>query len=536
MKKPGLHLLILITIFISGLFIRSYNLEDNIIFAYDQARDAQRVFDILSAHDLKIVGPETDIPGVFNSPLLYYLLGIIFFLFNYNLNIAALFFILINLLMVFALYYISVILFKEKNIGLIAAFLWILSYEFFSFSRYISNASLMIIGSIILFLGLAILIFKKKNYGLTISVLGLALAVHSNIYLIYLIILYPVYYFIYHFKLSIKTIFLNFILLCGLLGTFVIAELKFKFIGITSLLHYGSGQKLVDVFERFSKYFQKLSEFLYLSFFSFNNFLALLIFIIFLVLVYKVEKRRLQLIFLFVWIFSTLPLYAFSSGVLNVHVVNTTIFGAVTILFALSIYYFLKNKKYFTIGIVLIMLIIIGNYRLLAADNFKGVEMFGGKPFLLSEEKKVIDYTYKAAKNKKYSVCAVTTPLFVNSLWSYLYFWYGKEKYGYMPYWTGQKQVQNKSLIPYADKKYDTRFLIIQSDAPDYAIKATILMEDQISTIEESRKIGETIVQKRKRNKNSKFIDSQGLDQNEINHIQSVIKNNPRFYCDNIES
>jgi hypothetical protein len=52
-----------------ALFLRLNNLG-RISFSYDQARDAFFAQDILNG-DLKIVGPPTDIQGVFHGPLYY---------------------------------------------------------------------------------------------------------------------------------------------------------------------------------------------------------------------------------------------------------------------------------------------------------------------------------------------------------------------------------------------------------------------------------------------------------------------------------
>jgi hypothetical protein len=77
-------LLIVFIIFIFALILRSNNLWNNILFTYDQGRDAQRIAGIVSLKDFKLVGPETDIPGVFNGPLFYYLLAPVYAVANFN--------------------------------------------------------------------------------------------------------------------------------------------------------------------------------------------------------------------------------------------------------------------------------------------------------------------------------------------------------------------------------------------------------------------------------------------------------------------
>ncbi|MFH0773509.1 MAG: hypothetical protein V1922_04325, partial [bacterium] len=93
LKHPYFLLFLILCV---AFLVRTINFKDNILFAYDQARDAQRVYNMVYKGDLKIVGPETDIPGIFNGPLLYYVLAPVYFFSNFNPNVAALLFVLIN--------------------------------------------------------------------------------------------------------------------------------------------------------------------------------------------------------------------------------------------------------------------------------------------------------------------------------------------------------------------------------------------------------------------------------------------------------
>lgn len=72
-KKPIFFLLI---IFLLGLTLRIYRLDEGLIFGYDQARDAYRATEIITKKNLKLLGPETDIPGVHHGVGYYYLLAI----------------------------------------------------------------------------------------------------------------------------------------------------------------------------------------------------------------------------------------------------------------------------------------------------------------------------------------------------------------------------------------------------------------------------------------------------------------------------
>jgi hypothetical protein len=156
-------------------------------------------------------------------------------------------------------------------------------------------------------------------------------------------------------------------------------------------------------------------------------------------------------------------------------------------------------------------------------------------PSLLKYEKQAIDYTYLKANRDDFGVCSISEPLFINTIWSFLYATYGKEKYGYLPYWTGQKQTLNESFIPYAHKKFETKFIIQEPmfGIPDYAPRATYYIEDKQNTLIEMKNFGAYSVQKRLFRK----VDGGNTDKyTTLNKrkIEDVIHLVPQFSCDNI--
>ena len=77
------HLFIGIISIIAIIFSFSYALylvPTQTVFGFDQARDAYEAYDIWHNHDLKILGPSSDIPGINHGVLWYYFLAVIYFL------------------------------------------------------------------------------------------------------------------------------------------------------------------------------------------------------------------------------------------------------------------------------------------------------------------------------------------------------------------------------------------------------------------------------------------------------------------------
>ncbi len=528
--------LFLLGIFFVGLVLKLINFWDIQIFAYDQARDAQRILEILQGN-LKLVGPETDIKGVFNGPFMYYLLAPFYFLSNFNPNIVNLFMVFVNLSGIFLVYYLCLVLFKNKNVGLISAFLWAISYEQANFARFISNASFMPIFALIFFLGLALFFIKKNKWGLPISIIGLGFGAHFNIYLGYLIIFYPLFILLFKIRPSIKQVFGNFALLLLILSPFILAELKFNFMATKAMISYfGShaGQS-GSLLSNLNSYPARISGALHYGFFSFNKTLALLLFGGSLVYIYKTVKEKKSLLFLLVWTFSTFPLFFFKSGVLTAEVINTSIFGALTIVFGLTIYnLFLSKYKY--LGVALLFIIVVSNLTLFIKNNFTSYKIFSLQTLVLKEEKQAIDYTYNSSSGKEFSVCALTNPLTINTLWSFLYNFYGKEKYGYLPYWSGKKQFLNSSLMPYDQNHVENRYLIIEplGGIPEFTKWAIIYHEDQLSVLEEEKRFGDLTVQKRTFSPNKGLPrDTQDLSEDYLQRTVNLLSYEQSYSCYN---
>jgi hypothetical protein len=535
-EKHGL--LIVCFLFVIGFILKSFNLWDNIIFVYDQGKDAQRIVDIASFRHFKLLGSETEIDGVFNGPLIYYLLAPVYGLFHHDPNFVALFMVLVNVSSVFLLYYFSRLLFNNKTIGVIASFLWVISYEQANYARFISNKSFMEIAVLVFFLGLGLYFLKNRDIGLPLSAVGFSLSVHSNFYLIYLIIFYPLFFMLFKKKnIGIRNILLS----IGLIGVFflpyIVAELKWNFLTLHSLLKFtGDQSALFTITDSLSVYAQAFSGPIYNSFFSFNLFIGFLITIFLIIYSYFSIRNRQVLLFFYLCLFSTLPLYGFRSGILIGEVINAPILPFYTILFALGINSLIDSSKYKLAGISLLILVLLSNSILFVKNNFVPITIFNQQELLLKDEKNAIDYTYQSAQKKPFSICAITAPMFINTLWGYLYNWYGIKNYGYLPYWSGQKQDLTESTLPYDTNHVRNRYLIIEElgRVPLNMRMAMLYLEDNTSKLEETKRFGNITVQKRTLQEEPRtFLDTQKLNPSDMARLKITLKNESRYTCYN---
>lgn len=530
MKRKGI--IILLTILGVGLFLRLYNLHDNVFYGYDQARDAKRIFEMLFLHRPKLVGPETDIPGVFNGPLLYYFLLPFYAVSHFNPNFGAVAMTLLNLTGVIWLYLIGKNLFNSK-VGLAAAFVWAVSYEQVNFARYLSNTGMTPTLCLIFFLGLIMYRFGKKEIGLPISVVGLALAIHVNFYLIYL----AIFYFIYWPKVKAKVWLQSMIAGLLILLPFILAEIKFRFMASRSLLLYFHEQRLpLLISTSFKNYLQSLGDMIYYSLFSFSSFLGFLLFFFTLFLMYReVGKRdKDKALFIVIWFFSTLPLFAFQSGVVTGYSIQSSIMGAAAVIVGWFIVHCYEQKNSRLLAVISLVLIFAGNLVLFNSEKFKSIKLFAYQPMVYGEQKALMDYTYRSAGGRPFSVCALTNPLFINATWSSLYKFYGEKKYGYLPFWSGQKQYFIEGFLPYDTAHVKTRYLIIEPLAglTKTAKETLIFDEDHRSAIVEEKYFGQIKVEKREMSPDgSNLRDTQNLTDEKVRLYQKVQQNDPRYTC-----
>ena len=534
---------LLFSILCIAFLIRTINLKDNILFGYDQARDAQRVFDMVYKDHFKIVGPETDIQGIFNGPLLYYMLAPVYYFSHFDPNAAALFFILINVGTIVLVYWTAKILFNKNSIALIASLFWAFSFEQGFFARYISNASSMSAMSTLFFVGLALFFLKKKQWGIPLSALGIALSIHSNFYFIYLFLFYPLFFVLFKKRPTGKTIAASLVILVALLSPWIVTELKWKFVGTRSLFAYFDNQRatasptnlLLLFISAVRHYYERVSQAIYFSFIP-NKPIGFMILVS--IMIYLLVKKRSQGIFLLLfWVLSTLPLFVFKSGVLGTEVINGSVFIPITVLMAFGIVELarIKIQKIPIVSILCVLGVVFYGFFSYVRNNFTTHSVHISEPSLLGNEKKVIDYTYAKANKKDFGICSISEPLFMNTVWSFLYSTYGKQKYGYLPYWTGQQQTLNESFIPYAHKKYETKFIIQEPmfGIPKFVLRSTYYVEDSQNTLVEKKRFGEYVVQQRL----FKKVDGGNTDSYSPSLKKSIhedLSKIPQLSCDNV--
>lgn len=497
----------LILLFIIGIIIRFLYFPDNIYFGYDQARDAFISLEVLHGK-IKIAGPTTSIPGFNHGALFYYLYAPIYFFSQSDPTGLAIFLKFYNAFGIFLIFLIAKNLFGGQNktfgkrIGIISAILYTFSYEQSQYSLFMTHPALAVITVLTFYLGLSLLIFQKKAYGLPLALLGMGLSFQFHFLLFFLIaifILNLIFFWKKIPRINLKTILFSIFALAFSFSTFIIAEIKFGFKSFKLLIGIfgGSGAGYFS-YGGFQSIWHASLRYVQDNFFAAGFFAPVLLIILLILAFYYLRGKnyRDQMIFLLIWFLGGLVSYFINDTSLYFYGIGTSLSLIILASFILSRWF--SFSKLITIGLV--VLIIGSNLYLIKLNNSIGPnkEINVQTGMLLSDEKKAIDYMYEKADGQPFAVNGFTLPLEVNTTWAYLFGWYGQRKYGYQPVWGGVSAPgyegnlevnNNRSSLP------DKRFLITEptrgSEGP---LSSFLTNEGWFTDIIEEKRFGEIIV------------------------------------------
>lgn len=492
MKKksfPLIIILLLLTFF--AFFWRLKWWPNYVTFGFEQARDALAAQELFAGKKLTLIGPTTEIEGIFHGPLYYYLIGLPYSLFGKNPASVSLLHILVNITTIPIIFWVGKSLFDKKT-GLIAAFLFAISYEVASYSLWLSNPSpglpFIILAYFFLYRGLR---ENQKYYPLAFFLLGIA--VQFDLIVIMHLISFLALYFIYQKPpVKLKNLLLSGIGLAIPLINYPLFEIRHDFLMTRKFLEVLAGQdgQLKSVFSYLAVYLNGLAKEFANVLFPIHGFFAGLL--MFALLFYLWQKLRTTKIsknpwaLLIVWLFSALPTFLIVAAVTNS---EFSFFGAnaAIVLLAASFINGLLKKKKRILAVSLLLIIFLANLR--AWNNYfpnPQRKLFDSqKGVILNDLFKTIDYTYEQAGGKPFFIDAVTVPLYISPLWDYLYSWHGQAKFGYLPTKDAQAPLQFLIIEPGWGETYEI-----------FTQKAISVM-DQRTKIEEEKNFGWIKIQKR---------------------------------------
>lgn len=493
----------IIIIFALAFLLRMLFLPNlSLTFGYDQARDAIISQQILKA-DFKILGPPSSAPGLYHGVFYYYFLAV-GYIFGNSPIIAAYWVALWNALTVFIVFALAWLLTRKIGAAILASFFFAISWESTQYAAWVSNPTIAIWTVPLIYLGLWTWIKERKWWGAIVSGIGLGLSVQADIFLAYHLPPVLLWLMLGRKNLTKNSIILFTSTLVVSVSTLILSELKFGFKGLQGVVHLATSQDAIvssrgfgDFMVLFFNQIGKLFAFsTYPANLGYGAGIVLALIVISLVTWNKKQKISWEP-FMSTWLFSHITVVTI--GGTSTPFLNVGTGPAVSILLGIMLYKLWETKKKLAF-ILLFSVIVFGNISKIIKENPRGSTIFAiQKDMLLSKQLNAIDYTYDQTKGEPFTVNSITSPLYINIVWTYLYKWHGLPKYGYLPNWHGPEQWGQPDTLKKVNQRSQTYFLIIEplDGIPPRFAQGIINDENIFSNVVEEKNFGSLVVQKR---------------------------------------
>jgi len=458
-------LVVLPLVFVFGYVLQVlYIPGGSLTFGYDQARDAFVTRHMLSG-DFKILGPPSSTPGLHHGVFYNYLL-LVPHLVGKDPRISAYWIALLNALTVFVVYYFGYLVTKKRVIGvIIAAILFAFSFEASQYAAWLSNPTIGVWTVPLIYLGLWAWLSERKKWGPIVAGLGLGLSVQANIFLAYHTWPVLLWLLVKRKNIGVQGILKLVASFLLAVSTMVVSELKFGgrgVLGLRSLFFRDDdlvGSKRVSDFVFI--FFDQLGDvFAHSLLPSAKAYGALMVVVTlgYLLLSWKKgEKRNLFSWQLFFFTYLVAHVFAVPFGGSSTPFIGVGIGSGLAVVFAIIFYDLLGTRK--AVAGAAILVIMAANVSAIISTNKNGQTIFSiQKDMLLSKQLKAIDFTYQESDSGEFGINTITSPLWINIVWTYLYEWHGYGNYGYVPAWHGTDQVGKVATLPKVNERTESFF------------------------------------------------------------------------------
>ncbi|MCL5091121.1 MAG: glycosyltransferase family 39 protein [Patescibacteria group bacterium] len=431
-KKNLLPCFALIFILALGLWLRLRHWPDYLTFDYEKARDLIASMKIYQDKKPTLIGPVSEVEGIFHGPLYYYLLGLVGVIWQGDPRSGSIISFSFNLSSIIILFFIAKELFNKK-VGLIAAFVYAISFEAISYAYWLSNP-----GPSVPFLFLMFFFFYKfatKNQKYLIPALfcfGMTIQ-FQILNVIFALPLLILYFCLGRPKINLKNLVISLAALFLPVSTFILFDLKHQFLmSKTFINQYFTNNHAKTAFKFNPLYYldRLAAEFSHVLFPTQKLIGILFLLIIISFLFHKVfkEKKRLAWRLLLIWVFSSLPIFFLNSRIGQSSAAFIGVSGGIILSLSLLLDSLFASRKSWLIAALLIP-IFFSNFS--AIDHCltrSGCRLFDFfEELFLKRNLTIVKNTYQETKGQSFQLDTVTSPLYISPLWDYLYSWYSRK-------------------------------------------------------------------------------------------------------------
>ncbi len=455
-------LFILLGLFCIAVALRWYLLPSHLFFGPEQGRDFLVVRDIVVNHKLTLIGSKTDISGIFHGPIFYYLAAIPFAVTKGNPLGVSLFMIIIQAIGVFFIYLLGKDITKSKRVGLMTAGLYAISFLGIVYGRWLSNPPLSIPFSIIFIWSFVRMLQGDRRY-LFLTAISFACLGQAE-FINFLLFAGIVFVLIVRFWKKVLAIPMSYIGMALIVafalsfGSYLLFDLRHEFLISKSVMGLvtgtsGYGVSFLESMKNASLMF--VSQFGMI--FGIHMWQIGAICFAITLFVLGVERKRHEYIDLVI-IWLLVPILILMG--LRHSVLEQLYVGLVPgMILAIAIFIEWLIRKISILGIVVglsvIAMSIYACVSYLPSNSF--VFFQSPQPNVrYRDQQKVVTRIYQLANGDNFYFQSYTIPYFWQDAWTYLFWYQGIEKYGYIP------KEEDKSVV----------YVIVQKDRSNPTFQA----------------------------------------------------------------
>ena len=435
MKK--ISLLFLPLIFLASFLLGSRMiLAGDFFYLFDQARDYLLVQNIVNTHSLALIGTHSGLGGFFHGPLWLYMLLPVYILGSGNPFAFTYFYIGLLLLTVFTAYLVGLKLYGEKG-GILVSLLIALS----PVTWKLVPGTIGVNAEPFVFLGLFYFLIKflrgnANSFIFAAFFAGLSLQFETALPLVLIPSMFVIFIVNKKEIKNIKLIFLSLISYTLSVSTFILFDLRHRFLMTTAILNsFTGGHKekgYLELRDRISAHFNSLVGTYKSLLFSEDFLLILLLLIIFIFAVFLVLKNKKdnpqaggRKEFLFLLLF---PVLTFGFFVFYPYSIWPEYVLGLLIPVALAFYLAVITVWKKSLGKILVLLffaITFFNVSILIQNQYLHQYPQNNSSGSYLNQKTVVDWIYRDAGIGKFGYFVYTPEVYTHGM-DYLVWWHGK--------------------------------------------------------------------------------------------------------------
>jgi len=505
--------LVLLTGFLAAFIFRFWLVNHNQLnFGFDQSRDAFVSREIWENKDFKLLGPSASgtHDTVYHGVLYYYVIGPLYTISQGNPLIAALGLAFIASFSVIPLFFLTKDLTKSVGWSAVVLMLYAFSAESAYLATWLSNPSLAILPIAVYYWSLYRVFGLRDNRFIYPLFIAAGLNLQSALWLIYYLIpiLAGIVWFWYQPKgktwllVHNKQLFLGFILLMMIVASIVLGQIKLWSVGIFNLGELGKATfrnetfQINDIVDFFRIYVEKSLKSLLPTFPIGSLFLF-----IWLIYIVKSKLKPIDRIFFLTWYFAPLGLFLWHARN-NLHIL-IGLEMCLMVLLAMGLQRLTKILPvplHRLVPVLIVFVYLLSQTKLIQNSHQLRLNTFSSQSgTFLADQLQLIETTYQQANGQPFSISSYTNPLGYNVTWSYLYNWYGLNKYGYKPVFFGPDQAGlfGGEYVQMAQMPAPIHFTIIEPEvgAPKYLLDQFLYTQNSQTRLEDEIDFGSTTLQ-----------------------------------------